>query len=222
MSLSSIKNAIRSNHFLSSTASYIYRLFGFNTIRSRGDNNVIDLKVSGLFLSQSKIKIRGNNNTIRLGSGISYIKRLSIIVYGDNNLVEIGTDASCDGLTICIENNNNEVLLGERFRCGINTELAAIEGTSIVFGKDCMLSANISIRTGDSHSIVDFEGNRINQSRSVIIGEHTWIGNTVHIFKGTEIGHNSIVAGGAIVTGKQFPPFCIIGGNPAKVIKENH
>lgn len=146
---------------------------------------------------------------------------MSISIYGDNNLVEIGTDASCDGLTICIENNNNQVLLGDRFRCGTNTELAAIEGTSIVFGKDCMLSANISIRTGDSHSVVDLGGKRINQSKSITIGEHTWIGNTVHIFKGTEIGHNSIVAGGSIVTGKTFPPHSIIGGNPAKVIKEN-
>ena len=91
----------------------------------------------------------------------------------------------------------------------------------IEFGDDCQLSANITLRTGDSHSIVDLQGKRINRSKSIRIGDHVWIGNTVLIFKGTQIGNNSIVAGGAVVGGKIFPPYCIIGGNPAKIIKEN-
>lgn len=105
---------------------------------------------------------------------------------------------------------------------GVNSELAAIEGTEIVLGDDCMLSANITVRTGDSHSVLSAQSRqRINQSKSVVIGEHVWIGNTVLIFKGTEIGSHSIVAGGSVVTGKKFPDKSIIGGNPAKVIKEN-
>ena len=112
------------------------------------------------------------------------------------------------------------MLSGDRFRCGANTELAAIEGTAISFGEDCMLSANIAVRTGDSHSVLDMEGRRVNLSKSISIGNHIWIGNTVIFFKGTKIGHNSVVTCGAVVTGKDFPPHCIIGGNPAKVIKD--
>ena len=84
-----------------------------------------------------------------------------------------------------------------------------------------MLSANITIRTGDSHSVLNASSReRINKSQSVLIGNHVWIGNTVLIFKGTQISDNSIVAGGSVVTGKSFPKNCIVGGNPAKVIKE--
>ena len=63
-------------------------------------------------------------------------------------------------------------------------------------------------------------GNRINPSKSIKIGNHVWIGNTVLIFKNAIVGDNSIVAGGSVVGGKVFPSNCIVGGNPAKVIKE--
>lgn len=45
--------------------------------------------------------------------------------------------------------------------------------------------------------------------------------NTVLIYKGMRVADNSIVAGGTVgVGGKKYPPHCIIGGNPARVIKE--
>lgn len=52
----------------------------------------------------------------------------------------------------------------------------------------------------------------------VTIGNDCWIGAKVTILDGTIIGDHSIVAAGAVVTGK-FPPYSIIGGVPAKVIK---
>ena len=121
-----------------------------------------------------------------------------------------------------MEDNNNKIIVGKNCHGGGHSELAAIEGTHIILGDDCMLSANITIRTGDSHSVLDaLTRERINKSKSVVIGNHVWIGNTVLIFKGTQISDNSIVAGGSVVTGKTFPKNCIIGGNPAKVIKES-
>ena len=60
MSLSSIKNAIRSNHFLSSTASFIYRLFGFNTIRSGGEIiMLLTLKLVDYFYLDRRLKSGG-------------------------------------------------------------------------------------------------------------------------------------------------------------------
>lgn len=221
--LHSIKCAIKSSPFLIAKTSSLYRIGGriFNKIKLKGKNNIIETNVPGLFLSHFNLSIRGNNNCIRFKpGGISHIRGLRISITGDNNTIEIGANTSCSDFSICVEDNCNEVLLGDGFRCGANTELAAIEGTSISFGEDCMLSANITVRTGDSHSIVDMEGRRINHSKSLSIGNHVWIGNTVMIFKGAQIGHNSVVAGGSVVTGKEFPPYCIIGGNPAKVIKE--
>lgn len=129
---------------------------------------------------------------------------------------------STQNLAFSIEDDNNRIELGDNFQGGSFSELAAIEGTEIIFGKDCLLSAHITVRTGDSHSILDeTTKKRVNVSKSVKFGDHVWIGNTVLIFKGTNVASNSIIAGGSVVTGKSFPMNCIIGGNPAKVIKEN-
>lgn len=50
------------------------------------------------------------------------------------------------------------------------------------------------------------------------IGHDVWIGNGVKVMKGLTIGNGSIVAAGAVVT-KDVPPYAIVGGVPAKVIK---
>lgn len=53
----------------------------------------------------------------------------------------------------------------------------------------------------------------------VVIEDGCWIGANVTILKGVTIGRESIVAAGSVVT-KSCPPFSIIGGVPAKVIKK--
>lgn len=53
----------------------------------------------------------------------------------------------------------------------------------------------------------------------VVIEDDVWIGANVTILKGVTIGHGSVVAAGAIVT-KSFPPYSVIGGVPAKLIKK--
>lgn len=50
------------------------------------------------------------------------------------------------------------------------------------------------------------------------IGNDVWIGNGVFILPGVVIGDGAIVAARAVVT-KDVPPYAIVGGNPAKVIK---
>jgi acetyltransferase-like isoleucine patch superfamily enzyme len=54
----------------------------------------------------------------------------------------------------------------------------------------------------------------------VIVNEDVWIGANVTLCPGVEIGRGCIVAAGSIcVKSKIYPPYSIIGGNPAKFIK---
>ncbi len=53
-----------------------------------------------------------------------------------------------------------------------------------------------------------------------IIGKRCFIGANAIIMCGVKIGDSVIVGAGAIVT-KEVPSYCIVAGNPAKVIKEN-
>ena len=52
----------------------------------------------------------------------------------------------------------------------------------------------------------------------VVIEDDVWCEANVTILKGVTIGHGSVVVAGAVVT-KSFPPYSIIGGIPAKLIK---
>ena len=56
------------------------------------------------------------------------------------------------------------------------------------------------------------------KSGKVVIADNVWIGERVTILKGTRIGENSVVAAGAVVSG-EFPANVVIGGVPAKVIR---
>lgn len=55
-------------------------------------------------------------------------------------------------------------------------------------------------------------------SRPVAIGPYCWIGREVMIMPGVTIGEACVVAAGSVVT-KTIPPFSVVGGNPARVIK---
>lgn len=52
----------------------------------------------------------------------------------------------------------------------------------------------------------------------IIIGNDVWIGMNAMILDNIEIGDGAIVAAGSVVT-KSVPPYAIVGGNPAKIIK---
>ena len=76
---------------------------------------------------------------------------------------------------------------------------------------------DVCIRSYDGH-IIEEEGYQI--SAPIKIGEHVWIGQGATILKGVSIGDGAIVASGALVT-KDVPAHSIVGGVPAKVLKEN-
>lgn len=93
-------------------------------------------------------------------------------------------------------------------------------------GKKVIFGPKPTIITGDHR--IDIVGKYIidvtddeklpEQDAPVVIEDDCWIGANVTILKGVTIGRGSVVAAGAVVT-KSFPPYSIIGGVPAKLIK---
>ena len=100
------------------------------------------------------------------------------------------------------------------------TEAPLTIGRKVIFGP------HPTIITGDHRTdiigkyIIDVTvGEKLPENDApIIIEDDVWCGANVTILKGVTIGHGSIVAAGAVVT-KSFPPYSIIGGTPAKLIK---
>lgn len=181
-----------------------------------GPNKVINKGVR----VHSRIQIKGLGNEVLIGLGGVLFDSL-IKVNGKNNRIILHDGAYLRGAELYVEDNNCTIEIGANTYIGHHSHFACTEdGSTLKVGSNCMISSYVQVRTGDSHSILDMEGNRINPAADVYIGDHCWLGEGCHIMKGVILERDSIVSTGAIVT-KSAGPNVLLGGAPAKVIKEN-
>ena len=82
----------------------------------------------------------------------------------------------------------------------MNSNSVLISADRITLGHDVMVARNVVIYDSDFHSILDQEGNILNMARSVVIGDHVWLGTNVMILKGAKIGNGSIIGANIVVS----------------------
>ena len=192
-------------------------LNAFYTSRKGECNRIV---ASCALLKKTNIKVSGSNNTIVV-EDFAVLNKASIYIHGNNNTITIGPWSHLAGTDLFIEDSGNTITIGEKTKVLGKTHLAAIEGTRISIGKDCLFSSDVHFRTGDSHSVLNLEGRRINASADITVGDHVWVGTKVTCLKGAQIPDHSILAACSLVTGKFDTPNCVLAGVPAKVVKEN-
>jgi len=166
--------------------------------------------------------IKGKNNYISVGTG-TRIQDAQIVIHGDNNRLLI--EKNCiigPNCSFRLEGNNICISIGEGSTFTRMCNFTAQEDNmQIEVGKDCMFSNTIVVRTSDSHPIYQMEtGHRINQPKSVVIGDHVWIAPNAKIMKGAIIGEGSVIGSDTMVN-KMIPSNCLAVGTPAKIVKEN-
>ncbi len=94
------------------------------------------------------------------------------------------------------------------------------EGSEVQIGERCLFSRMISVRPSDAHKIFDLDsGERINSPKPIIVGDHVWVGEKVDLMKGAQIPSGCVVGSSAYVVSAFEEENCIIGGNPAKVLR---
>lgn len=186
-----------------------------------GKNNIIKINESAI-LNNCTFDITGNNNEIEIMES-SFFNNVTFFIRGDDNKIRINKKVRFNrGGSIWIEDCNCEANIGE-YSTFEDVHIAVTEpGSKIEIGKDCMFADNIDLRTGDSHSIINSITNkRINYAEDIIIGDHVWIASHVSILKGVRISDNSVVATRAVLTKSFEEKNILIGGIPAKKLKEN-
>lgn len=92
----------------------------------------------------------------------------------------------------------------------------------VTVGNDVMIGKNLRILTINhktDRTDIPMRLQGFCEASPLTIGDDVWIGDNVIITPGCcRIGEGSILAAGAVVT-KDVEPYCVVGGNPAKVIR---
>ncbi|MEH7011671.1 maltose acetyltransferase domain-containing protein [Neobacillus niacini] len=107
--------------------------------------------------------------------------------------------------------------VGENFYA--NFDCVFLDVCEIRIGDNCFIAPGVHIYTA-THPLNPIE--RISgkeNGKPVTIGDNVWIGGRAVINPGVNIGDNVVIASGAVVT-KDVPDNVVIGGNPAKIIKQ--
>ncbi|WP_430906523.1 acyltransferase [Maribacter sp. 2-571] len=118
----------------------------------------------------------------------------------------------------CYFGNGSKLRVGDFSQLGQNARISG----PVTLGKYVMMGPDVVIMAV-THDISDNSKPMIDPShpsleKAVVINDNVWIGTRVVILPGVEIGEGSIIGSGAVVT-KSFGPNSVIGGVPARFIK---
>jgi galactoside O-acetyltransferase len=154
-----------------------------------------------------------------------------------NNKVIVGKNCLL-GTQIVLETPDSKVVIGDRVYIGNSTIIAK---TSVTFGNDILVAWGVTFYDHDSHSLeaaerdediqrtyedyVRYKGNYLKNknwdvvnSKPILICNHAWVGAEAMILKGVTIGEGAVVGARSVVT-KDVPPYTVVAGNPARIIR---
>ncbi len=118
-------------------------------------------------------------------------------------------------------------------RCFVGDGSRIYSASKINIGNDVLISHNVNILDTNSHELNHIERAEAYmeivakghpkhipniENAPVTIGNNVWINFNSIILKGVNIGDGAIIAAGSVVT-KDVLPFTIVGGNPARILK---
>ena len=125
----------------------------------------------------------------------------------------------------CSFSGIENISVGNYVSLGADTRILTTQA-QLKIGNYVMFGPGVTIVTGDHR--IDVMGKYMIQltaadklpenDMDVIIEDDVWIGANATILKGVTVGRGSVVAAGSLVT-KSCPPYSIVGGVPAKVLK---
>ncbi|WP_312185343.1 acyltransferase [Sphingobacterium sp.] len=156
--------------------------------------------------------------SIFIGNNVEFRRNIEIRAHG-NSVINIGSFSRIDrGVRILAANKSN-INIHEKVRIGLYSVLNG--GDSITIGANSLVSGFVYLQTS-MHGYADKEISIQNQGylhQPVVLEEDSWLGTHVVILPGVTIGRSSVVGSNAVVN-KSVASYHVVGGVPAKVIKE--
>jgi|TARA_B110000438_G_scaffold303671_1_gene366396 acetyltransferase-like isoleucine patch superfamily enzyme len=140
-------------------------------------------------------------------------KRINI---GKSSTLVASSDANIHLTTWNLGDFDGEILIGDF--CLLTPGVRIAAASKITIGDGCMFANSCYISDADWHGLYN-RAEPVGNTKPIVLEDNVWVGDRAIVGKGVTIGKNSIVAAGAVVV-KDVPPNVIVGGNPAKIIKE--
>jgi acetyltransferase-like isoleucine patch superfamily enzyme len=164
------------------------------------------------------------------GEGLKVTHRAEIFNHSSNKeCIRIGNNVLIDGTLETYR--NGKISIGDYSFIGRSRIYSAY---NVSIGEFCLISDNVCIMDSNLHPLSATKRAEIAmnwskgqfpdvysdiQSDHVVIEDHSWIGFGSAVLKGVNIGKGAIIGAGSVVT-KDVPPWTIVAGNPARVIRE--
>jgi acetyltransferase-like isoleucine patch superfamily enzyme len=172
---------------------------------------------SGLY--GRRFQFFGQNSTV--GFPVNFIKGSQYISIGSN--VSIGHSVTLTAWdTYLNQTFTPHIVIGNGCSIGNNAHITAVN--NILIG-DNVLTGKYILITDNSHGESNIELLDIPPAKrplaskgQVIIEDNVWIGEKASILPNVTIGRGAIIAANSVVT-KDVPPYCVVAGNPARIIK---
>lgn len=196
-------------------------LVSFEQAKEKAMQNKIVVDVEKSAMVNSKIRFTGVNNILFIEDG-TCIKNSAINFAGNNSVVYLCTSKMAYFIDISIFNSSVVFIgRGNYFNPARSLVIIAAEQQNVIIGEGGLFSHGIYVRTTDPHLLYDNRTKkRLNPSKSILIGDHVWLGQNTLILKGTCIGSGAVIGGDTVLAGKQVPSNTVFGGNPDRIIRE--
>lgn len=174
------------------------------------------------------VKLRRFHKYAQVGNGLNVCSRANCIADTPGN-IQIGNHCRVYGLLH--SQNDGKIYIGDHTCIYERTVIGSVKRVHI--GCCVIISNHVHIYDNNNHPtspkirrsmcMGGFEGDSWrwihSDAKSIVIEDNVWIGEYASVLKGVTIGTGAIVASHAVVT-KDVPPYTIVAGNPARVVKE--
>lgn len=136
------------------------------------------------------------------------------LILNGNGIFKIGYKFRTEGTIRLTTGENGCLEIKNHVFFNNNVGIAAT--TKVVIGNNVKIGNDALLMDSDFHDIYDT--NKPGKSGPIIIEDDVWIAMKAVILKNVTIGKGSVIGACAVVT-KDVPPYSLVAGNPAKVIK---
>lgn len=171
-------------------------------------------------LVNSNIIFRGKGNILFCEESVNIVNS-NINFIGNNSLIFLSSSKSNYPVNIQIF-QDSILFIGRNNQFTATITFDVQEHQNLIIGDDCIINGGVTFKTSDAHIIYDSSSKkRINHSKSILIGDHVWLGQQTYVSKGVRIGSGTILDSFSYVPSNiLLKSNNLYGGNPITVLKK--